>query len=658
MKLKKVLLALSLFISALSFAQQVEKEVLFTIDDAPYYTDEFERVYKKNLNLVKDDSQKDLDNYLDLFVGYKLKVKKANELGLQNNKKYQNELRAYRAQLSKTYLTDTKVTEALIEEAYERSKKEVKASHILFMVNENATPADTLKTYNKAMDVRKKALAGQDFGKLAKEYSEDPSAQDNMGDLGYFSVFRMVYPFETGAYNTPEGEISMPVRTRFGYHLIKVNDVRDNRGEVTAAHIMILKSKKASKDEQIKAQQTIEEIYQKLQQGEDFESLAKQFSEDKSTAAVGGKLTKFSSGELSSVEFEDQIFALNTPGEYSKPFQTKYGWHIVRLIEKHKTKPYVDLKEEFEEKIKRDERSKLIIASMNEKLRKKYSIDKNEAVYKKVQKAINKDVYKHTWELPENIEDYNETLFTINNEKRVSAESFLKYVQSHQRGVLSVKPISKYTNALLENYIDEKLNTYYKDNLEREFPEFAIVMEEYRDGLLLFELMEREIWDKAKNDSIGLDQYYKNHVNKYQWNDRVDADIYSSTDKGIIKQTRKFLKKGKDAAYIKEQLNKEDKINVIEKEGTFEIESNHILPELKKYKEGVSKIVNDDKYFYVINIKQVLPSGAKTLEEAKGRVINDYQQYLESNWVDELKKEFTVKVNHDVFKKVKKQLQQ
>lgn len=658
MKLKKVLLTLSLFISALSFAQQVEKEVLFTIDGTPYYTDEFERVYKKNLNLVKDDSQKDLDNYLDLFVGYKLKVKKANELGLQNDKKYQNELRAYRAQLSKTYLTDTKVTEELIEEAYDRSKKEVKASHILFMVNENATPADTLKAYNKAMDVRKKALAGQDFGKLAKEYSEDPSAKDNMGDLGYFSVFRMVYPFETGAYNTSKGEISMPVRTRFGYHLIKVNDVRDNRGEVTAAHIMILKSKNAGKDEQIKAKQTIEEIYQKLQQGEDFESLAKQFSEDKSTAAVGGKLTKFSSGELSSVEFEDQIFALNTPGEYSKPFQTKYGWHIVRLIEKHKTKPYIDLKEEFESKIKRDERSKLIIASMNEKLRKKYSVDKNEAVYKKVQKAVNNNVYDNTWVLPENIEDYNETLFTINNEKKVSAESFLQYVQSHQRSPLSVKPVSKYTDVLLENYVDEKLNIYYKDNLEREFPEFGIVMEEYRDGLLLFELMEREIWDKAKNDSIGLEQYYKNHVDNYQWNDRVEADIYSSTDKDIIKQTRKFLKKGKDAAYIKEQLNKEDKINVIEKEGTFEIESNHILPQLKKYKEGVSKIVNDDKYYYVINIKKVLPSGAKTLEEAKGRVINDYQQYLESNWVDELKKEFTVKVNQDVFKKVKKQLQQ
>ena len=658
MKLKKVFLTLSLFISALSFAQQVEKEVLFTIDGTPYYTDEFERVYKKNLNLVKDDSQKDLDNYLDLFVGYKLKVKKANELGLQNNKKYQNELRAYRTQLSKTYLTDTKVTEELIEEAYDRSKKEVKASHILFMVDENATPADTLKAYNKAMEVRKKAFAGEDFGKLAKEYSEDPSAQDNMGDLGYFSVFRMVYPFETGAYNTPKGEISMPVRTRFGYHLIKVNDVRDNRGEVTAAHIMILKSKNASKEEQAKAQQTIEEIYQKLQQGEDFESLAKQFSEDKSTAAVGGKLTKFSSGELSSVEFEDQIFALNTPGEYSKPFQTKYGWHIVRLIEKHKTKPYIDLKEEFETKIKRDERSKLIIASMNEKLRKKYSVDKNEAVYKKVQKAVNDNVYSNTWVVPENIEEYNETLFTINNEKKVSAESFLQYVQSHQRSPLSVKPVSKYTDALLENYIDEKLNIYYKDNLEREFPEFGIVMEEYRDGLLLFELMEREIWDKAKNDSIGLEQYYKNHADQYQWNDRVEADIYSSTDKDIIKQTRKFLKKGKDAAYIKEQLNKEDKINVIEKEGTFEIESNHILPELKKYKEGVSKIVNDDKYYYVVNIKKVLPSGAKTLEEARGRVINDYQQYLESKWVDELKKEFTVKVNQDVFKKVKKQLQQ
>ena len=657
MKLKKVLLGLSLFIAATSFAQQEKKEVLFTIDGNPYSTEEFVRVYNKNLDLVKDDSQKDLDNYLDLFIGYKLKVNKANKLGLQNGKKYQGELKSYRNQLAKNYLTDTEVTDELIEEAYERSKKEIKASHILFMVSENATPADTLKAYNKAMDVRRKALAGEDFGKLAAEYSEDPSAKENKGDLGYFSVFRMVYKFENGAYNTPKGEISMPIRTRFGYHLIKVTDVRKNRGEITVAHIMILKPRKEDAAEEAKAKQTIDEIYQKLKQGEDFESLAKQFSQDKSTAQAGGKLNKFNSGELSSVTFEDHAFALNTPGEYSEPFQSEYGWHIVKLIEKHPAKPFDDVKAEFESRIKRDDRSKLIAASMNEKLRAKYKVEKDAKVYAKVLKMLNDKVYEKSWVVPAESDVYGKTLVTINGEKELDAKSFLDYVASRQTISAPLKPIAKYADVVLEKYLDEQIATYYNDNLEREFPEFGIVMEEYRDGLLLFDLMEKEIWEKAKVDTTGLEQFYNKNINNYQWKERVDADIYSSTSENVIKKTRKYLKKGKDATYIKEKLNTADKVDVIEKMGVFETDSD-ALPKQGKYKEGVSGIIKSGDYYYVVKTNKVLPAGPKTLEECKGRVVNDYQQYLESTWVDSLKSEFTVKVNKDVFEKVKKQLHQ
>ncbi len=657
MKLKKVLLGLSLFIAATSFAQQEKKEVLFTIDGNPYSTEEFVRVYNKNLDLVKDDSQKDLDNYLDLFIGYKLKVNKANKLGLQNGKKYQGELKSYRSQLAKNYLTDTEVTDELIEEAYERSKKEIKASHILFMVGENATPADTLKAYNKAIDVRKKALKGEDFGKLAVQYSEDPSAKDNKGDLGYFSVFRMVYQFENGAYNTPEGEVSMPTRTRYGYHLIKVNDVRKNRGEISVAHIMILKPRKEDAAEETKAKQTIDEIYQKLKQGEDFESLAKQFSQDKSTAPAGGKLNKFNSGELSSVTFEDHAFALNTPGEYSEPFQSEYGWHIIKLIEKHPAKPFDDVKDEFENRIKRDDRSKLIAASMSEKLRAKYKVDRDAKVYAKVLKLLNNKVYEKSWVVPAESDVYGKTLVTINGEKELDAKSFLDYVASHQTISAPLKPMAKYADAVLDKYLDEQIAIYYNDNLEREFPEFGIVMEEYRDGLLLFDLMEKEIWEKAKVDSIGLEQFYNKNIANYQWKERIDADIYSSTSENVIKKTRKYLKKGKDATYIKEKLNTADKVDVIEKMGVFETDSD-ALPKQNKYKEGVSGIIKNGDYYYVVKTNKVLPAGAKTLEECKGRVVNDYQQYLESTWVDSLKSEFTVKVNKEVFEKVKKQLHQ
>lgn len=657
MKFKKVLLGLSLLFSVVTFAQNTNKEVLFSIDGKPYYTDEFIRVYNKNLDLVKDDSQKDLDNYLTLFIGYKLKVNKANKLGLQNGKKYQGELKTYRSQLSRNYLTDTKVTQELMDEAYARSKKEVRVSHILFLVDENAAPADTLKAYNKAMDAYKKAKAGEDFGKLAVQYSEDKSAKENKGDLGYFSVFRMVYPFETGAYNTPKGEISKPVRTRYGYHVIKVNDVRENRGDITVSHIMIMKPKNDTPEEKAKAKSTIDDIYKKLKQGEDFISLAKQFSQDKSSAGAGGKLNRFSSGELSATDFEDQAFALKNLGEFSAPFETQFGWHIVRLEERHPAKPFEELQADFENRIKKDDRSKLIAASMTDKLRKKYEVKKDKAAYAKALKALNDKFYTQAWELPKDVESYSDVLLTINNDKKLLVKDFLAYANAQQKASMNVKPISKAADVMLEKYTDEQLNIYYNDHLESEFPEFAMVMEEYRDGLLLFDLMEKEIWEKAKNDTLGLENYYKQNISKYQWPARVDADVYSSTKEDVVKKARKFLKKGKDAAYIKGELNKGETVDIIAKSGTFEQKGTE-LPKVAEWEEGVSDVIKDGNYYYVIKTNKVLPAGPKTLEESKGRVINDYQQFLEGTWVDQLQGEFTIEVNKEAFARVKKQLNQ
>ncbi|MUV04186.1 peptidylprolyl isomerase [Flavobacterium rakeshii] len=655
MKLKKVLLGISLCVSALSFAQQTKKEVLFTVNENPYYTDEFVRVYNKNLDLVKDDSQKDLDNYLNLFIGYKLKVNRAYELGLQDNKKYQLELKNYRQQLSKNYHLDKEVTDELVEEAYNRLQKEVKAAHILFLLDENASPADTLRVYNKAIEVRAKALAGEDFGKLAQQYSEDKSAKENNGELGYFSAFRMVYPFETGAFTTPKGEVSKPVRSRFGYHIIKVEDVRENRGDITVAHIMLIKSKDTSDEDNAKLKNRIEEIYQKLKQGEDFGELAKQFSQDGYSASKGGLLEKFSSGSLSSEEFENRAFALKKSGDYTEPFETEYGWHIVKLVKKHQLQSFEEVKEDLEGRVAKDDRSSVIAEAMTEKLKKKYPMDTDKKMYSKVLTAVNDSYYTASWKLPESADSFNKTLLTINNDEEIKAWDFLEYINKEQKGGVKAKPLNRLVPILYEKFCNEKLNEYYDKNLENEFPEFAGVMQEYKDGLLLFDLMEKEIWDKAKQDTIGLKNYYNAHLNEYRWGKRVDAEVISSTDKKIIEKARKLLKKGKDIASVKEELNTNGKINVIERSGVF-AQDDEMLPVLDKWETGISDVVNKGDYYYVINVNKVLPAATKSLDECRGRVVNDYQQYLESTWIDTLKKEFTVKVNNDVFEKVKKQL--
>ncbi|NUY82113.1 peptidylprolyl isomerase [Flavobacterium sp. MAH-1] len=652
MKIKHLLFGLLLAGTA-AVAQKSKKEVLFTINDKPYYTDEFLRVYNKNLDLVKDESQKDLDQYLELFIGYKLKINKANKLGLENGQGYQNELKQYRGQLAKGYLSDSKVTKELVDEAYQRSLKEVRASHILFLVDENASPADTLKAYNQALDVYKKAVAGEDFGKLAEQYSQDPSAKDNKGDLGFFSAFRMVYPFESGAFKTKVGEISKPTRSRFGYHVIKTTDMRDNRGDISVAHIMILKPKTDDPAEAQKAKDKIFDIYNKLKQGENFESLAKQFSDDKSSSSKGGVLNRFGSGQLSSEEFENAAFALTKDKPLSEPVQSQFGWHIIKFIDRYPIKTYDEMKPELENKVSKDDRSRLITSALNEKLHKKYSVKRNDKVYKQVVAAVTEDYYKGEWETPD-LKNFSGKLFSI-KDKNVTGADFLTFILAQQKAGHTDKPIDKLVDRLYVKFVNDQLTAYYNDHLEAEFPEFAAVMDEYRDGLLLFDLMEKEIWERSKTDTLGLKSFYEANKAKYQWKSRVDIVLASSTNQDIIKKAQKFLKENQTADVIKEKLNTKDKVNVMTSSGVFE-EGNDALPKNIQFKEGVSEVFKDGDYYFVAKVNKVLPAGAKTLDEAKGRVINDYQQYLEENWVKELKSEFTVKVNRDVFEKVKKEV--
>lgn len=632
-----------------------EKQELFSIDNAKYYSDEFIRVYNKNLDLVKDDSQKDLDKYLELFVGYKLKVQKAYKLGLHYNTKYQNELMSYRSQLAKNYMNDSKVTNELVEEAYERINKEVKASHILILVDENASPEDSLKAYNKIIKVHQLLKEGKLFEDVALQYSEDPSVKENRGNLGYFSAFRMVYPFENAAFNTTVGNFSAPFRTKFGYHIVKVTGARKNRGEVTVAHIMIVKPSTPDASLHEKAAQTIEEIYQKIQQGESFESLANQFSEDKSTSGKGGVLQRFGSGQLASEKFEEVAFGLNDKNEISKPFQSQFGWHIVKLIDKHPVQSIQEMRTELENKVRKDERSLLITNSLATKLRKKYSFTKNQKLLQKIKKTVNDDFYSQTWEMPENKKELSGEIAVINKDKKLYSPSFINYIFSQQKSNIKVKPVGALVDYLFEKWMDEQLIKFYDENLENEFVEFKNIVEEYRDGLLLFDLMEKEIWERAKTDTIGLNAFYKKNSMNYMWKNRYEVDIYSSTDDKIISKAKSYIEKGKSIDYIKSKLNKKEVVNVMVKSALYE-ENDDVLSNYKDLQLGVSSIVKKGNYYFVLKVNKIIPAQVKTLDENRGKVISDYQQYLENNWVDELKKEFKVEINKTVFESIKSKI--
>ncbi|MFI0429492.1 peptidylprolyl isomerase [Mariniflexile sp. HMF6888] len=642
-----LILIFSVFITNVK-GQSVDKEILFSIDDEPVYVSEFLRVYNKNLDLVQDESQKDVDEYLSLFTNYKLKLKEAKTLELQEKPTYIRELDSYKKQLAKSFITDAKVTDALVEEAYERISNDVKASHILIKIPENANPNDTLTAYNSILNLRNRALK-EGFDKVRQEVHNGQTVYGE--DLGYFSGFRMVYPFENATFNTKVGDISQPFRTRFGYHIVYVQDKRKSRGERTVAHIMVVEKPGDSLAE--KPEDRIQDIYKKLKQGEDFEALAKQFSDDTNSALNGGMLAPFSSGQINSNEFEGAAFGLNEIGEVSEPFKTQYGWHIVKLYGKKNIASFEDMKQELEQKVKRDERSKLIDEALYTKLKTKYNIPEKQPALAYFASILNADYFKSTWQLPKDF-TADKPLIKIGN-KQLIYKDFGDYLVSVQRNTAAKTDFKTLALKHYNAFLNTSLVTYQEDNLENENEEYAHVVAEYRDGLLLFDLMETTIWNTAKTDSLEIQDYYNSHKNKYLTPKRVDAVVASSKDQKTLKKVAKLLKKGMALQEIKTLVNSNDKIDVIFTVDTMDV-NHQALPKGFEFKKGISKIYNHNNAFVLVQVKEVLPETQKTLEEAKGLVISDYQAYKEEKWLKELAEKYKIVINQEALKNVKSQI--
>lgn len=646
MKLKLAICSIFLSFSFLLTAQNIEKEdILFSVEGEPVYATEFLRVYNKNLDLVQDESQKDIDAYLELFVDYKLKLQEAKALGFDKKPQYLREFNNYKKQLAKNYLTDHNVTEALVTEAYERVSNDVKVSHMLIKLDPSVT--DTASVYKQMLKFKER-LENESFDELRKELHNGKSIF--VEDLGWFSGFKMIYDFENIAYNTKVGEVSMPFRTQFGYHVLKLHDKRKSRGEVTVGHIMIMNSQK---DPSVQPEARIKEIYNMLQQGSQFESLAKQFSEDQSSASNGGKLKTFRSAQLSSVKFEDKAFSLNEIGEITEPFQSDYGWHIAKLYDKKSTADFETMKPSLEARVRRDPRSKVINEAFTETLKQQYGITNDNKDLPYFVSILNEDYYKQLWTIPGSL-DKNKEFLRIKNQV-FTHQDFAFYLQSIQKRVQPNQEFKVIVDNAYVEFINKKLKKYHEDHLEESNEEYAQVLNEYREGLLLFDLMENKIWNAVKNDTVALEKHYNENKDNYQWPNRVDAVIVSCSDKKALQQASKLLKKNETIENIKSAINSNGSQKIIVTKGTFDKEHRSI-PSGFKFKKGVSKIHNQNDAFHVIKVNEVLPASIKTFEEARGKVIGDYQTVYEKDWLSQLSKKYKIVINKDVLQKVKSKI--
>tara|TARA_E500000178_G_scaffold109437_1_gene109171 strand:- start:635 stop:2590 length:1956 start_codon:yes stop_codon:yes gene_type:complete len=638
---KNYLIFLVIISSAKLFGQD-KGHLIFSYGGSQVYQTEFERAFSKNNNFDKQSpSDSAIQEYLELYIKFKLKVSEAYRQKLDTQKSFKNELAGYRKQLAQPYLVDKKSNEKLIKEAYERYLKEVNASHIMVSLPTNPSPADTLKAYKKAIRYYNQIKSGElNFDSTAYQFSEDQSAKLNFGKLGYFTAFSMIYPFEGVAYNTPIGEISKPFKTRFGYHIVKVHDRRMSQGKIKVAHIM----KRFNNEQEVEDAKTkIEEIYKRLNEGETFESLVNQFSEDFNSRKRGGELQAFRFTDNNiPLEFREAAFALKSNGDYSSPMKTKYSWHIIKRIDLKPIGSFEMLEEQMKIRVSRDGRNSINKAAMIDRLINENGITEFPKQIENTFSAIVGDsVRKPNWTPSEDLFS-DQVLFTIKTEN---------YTQKHFIEHIKLRRFPKNQNiyeVLKKYYINfknESIMNFEEGNLEIKYPDFKYLVREYEEGILLFELMDKEVWSKASQDSSGIEEFFEKNKTNYMWEERAEVDVYELEGR-IAKKVIKFLNIGKDKDWIIQKFNKKDPLAASVSSGMYEKSQKDYLQNIEQI-GIIQKKQLENGHIEIVHVKNILPVTQKELSETKGLVTADYQKYLEIKWIEQLKKLYPVKINEE-----------
>ena len=647
-------------IFTLSLNAQDKSSVLFQIGDEKIDAEEFWAIYQKNNSINQQNEKTSLNDYIDLYINFKLKVKEAKDAKMDTASAFIKELSGYRKQLAKPYLVIEEVNEKMLRQSYDRMQTNIRASHVLLRLAENPLPEDTLKIYQKAMQIRQDIVDGKySFGEAAAKYSEDPSARDmdirngrpprpgNKGDLGYFSVFDMVYPFEEAAFQLDKNEISNPVRTRFGYHLIYLTDKILALGEAKAAHIFIQNNASSELDS---AKMRIDELYAEIKNGKPFEEIVLHHSDDKGTSEKGGELPWFAANRMVP-EFIATISTMKI-GEISEPIKTAYGWHIIKYLDQRPVADFDKAKEGIKEKLKRDIRSEKgkqakITQIKTEENFKEYPSNLKEAI-----SLIQPKFFSPNFELG-TLSDFQKPVFSL-RDSLFTQYDYLSYFYQ-KKGSKIPDNLSVFANQIYKDYVDEQCISFEDAHLEEKYFDFHLIMNEYREGILLFDLMDKKIWSKASSDTLGLEQYFSDNQKKYKWKKRADLSVLHITDSNNIKQVEEMLLQSKTDKEILQEIQM-DTLNPMRLEKVIIEKGKESDYKGLKWKKGAFYKLLDEEGNpnSIVVFRKILAPTNKNLSETRGLVIADYQNYLEKEWISKLKNRYEVKLNKKVLRSVKK----
>ena len=661
--LKAWLVALSfVMMPSLLSAQSYTKKTLITLGDKEVTVKEFMDTYEKNNVNTEVIDKKNVDEYLKLYIDFKLKVAEAEYLKMDTSTAFIKELNNYRQQLAKPYFSNDDITDELVKEAYDRMQYDINAAHILIKCDANAVPSDTLAAYKKAMSIRERALKGENFGDLAAELSEDPSARDyeeipgvrkaykgNRGELGYFTVFDMVYPFESGVYNTEVGSISMPVRSSFGYHIIKLNSKTPASGLIRAAHIFLaVDPNDPDKNDslvKIKAQNIYNEV---INDDKNWTDYVRRYSDDKGTINNNGVLSPFRVNQIVP-EFISVVKSLE-PNQISEPVKTDFGYHIIKLVGSTTPGTFEYEEAKIRERVERDMRGQLSEEIAMRRIMKDNNFKENIKVKDAFIATIDSTIIEGQYQAGENI-NTKSVLFSTKDQSW-TVQNFVDFIYKNQRKQGFLTP-GAYAYQLYDKYLQQEVFAYEDSKLEEKYPDFKALVQEYHDGILLFSLMENEVWNKAVEDTLGLQDYYERNKESYMWSDRVKAMVVTCQRKDNVEEIKNLMVEGVEYDTLRLYV-KENKSQASVRYSFYQ-KGDNVNVDATQWKDGTVAVYPSavDNSTQIVKIVEVRKPEPKTFKEARGLVTSGYQAELETQWLEQLREKYSVTVDEKLLNKVK-----
>ena len=647
------ILALILSISASPFlaVAQEKKEVLVVVGTISIDKGEFLQLMAKERESespANSLTRKEFEENFESFLNYKLKVIEAESIKLDQMEEFNLEFSSIKESLIAPYLIKNSIEEGEVKKVFARLQEIVRAKHILFQFPPNPKKEDSIAVLQLALKVKSELENGGDFSALAANYSDDPSAKVNKGDLGYFTGLQMVQQFEEAAYTLPVGSISDPILTDFGYHIIQVSGRQANPGEVQVSHILVrFDSENPSQEEN--ARRKISDIYAEIQKESTiWEEIVQTYSEDFGTKSAGGVLPWFGVGTMIP-EFEVAGFSLTDIGEVSPPIKTAYGYHILRLEGKRGLQPYEEVEQSIRSKILRNSKTGMIESQVVAIQKSRFGFQENELGISKVAGAVTAtDILSFGAAIQEKKLGGTE-LFKVNGSS-YTAGDLVNFMQTKE---MTPKGIGTFFELWLDKFTEATLAKTEEVDLEKNNKAYQMLLKEYRDGILLFSLTNQEVWQKGLNDSLGQQGFFEKNTQKYQWKGRVQAYLTKVIDASKLENARKFLQnKGFDtdsfAAFEADYRSNYPDAYATES-GTFEYEAHPILSKVDLNTPYQELVIEGTSYVLVVG--KVYPPGPRKFEEARGLVIRDYQEFLDQALTKRLKEKYPIQINAGVKEK-------